>query len=73
MPDTNRRCSWPPSQATLSQVVAKMDHQLCSSSVDEGMGSLVAGERMVVVGGKVMPMIQPEDMSNGTDGSGVAV
>ena len=78
MPDTNvspmpRRGSWPPSQATLSQVVAKMEHQLCPSSVDEGMGSLVDSERMVVVGGKVMPVIQSEDLSTGTDGSGVTV
>ena len=69
----HRRGSWPPSQAALSQVVAKMEHQLCTSSVDEGMGSLVDSERMVVVGGKVMPVIQSEDVSNGTDGSGVTV
>jgi hypothetical protein len=78
MPDENcsdklRRCSWPPSQAALSQVVAKIDYQLCPSSVDEGMGSLVDSERMVVVGGKVMPVIQSEDVSTGTDGSGVTV
>ena len=50
-----------------------MEHQLCLSSVDEGMGSMVDKERMVVVGRKVMPMIQPEDVSNGTDGRGVTV
>ena len=66
----HRRCLWPPAQATLSQVVAKMDQQLCLSSVDEEMGSLVDSEKMVVVGGKV---IQFEDVSTGTDGSGVMV
>jgi hypothetical protein len=77
MPDPHstfpRRVSWPPSPAALSEVVAGMEHQLCLSSVDEGMGSMVDKERMVVVGGKVMTVIQPEDVSNGTDGSGVAV
>ena len=50
-----------------------MKHQLCLSSLDEGMGSVMGKERMVVEGGKVMPMIQPGGMSNGTDGSGVTV
>ena len=50
-----------------------MDHQLCPSSVDEGLGSLGDKERLFVRGGKVMPVIQSEDASNGTDGSGVTV
>ena len=50
-----------------------MDHQLCPSSVDEGLGSLGDKERLFVRGGKVMPVIHPEDVSNGTDGSGVTV
>ena len=50
-----------------------MDHQLCPSSVDEGLGSLGDKERLFVRGGKVMPVIQSEDVSNGTDGSGVTV
>ena len=61
-----RRSSWPPSSAGI-------EHQLCLSSVDEGMGSMVDKERMVVVGGKVLSVIQPEAVSNGTDGSGVTV
>ena len=68
-----RRSSWPPSQATLSQEVAKMDHQLCPYSVDDGMGPLLDSGRMVMVGGKVMPVIQSEDVSTGTEGSGVTV
>ena len=50
-----------------------MEHQLCPSSVDEGLGSLGDKERLFVRGGKVMPVIQSEDVSNGTDGSGVTV
>ena len=30
-------------------------------------------ERLVVVGGKVVPVIQPDGVSNGTEGSGVTV
>ena len=66
-----RRSSWPPSPATISQVVAGIEHQLCLSSVDEEMGSMVDKEKMVVVRGKVVPVIT--GLSNGTDGSGVRV
>ena len=69
----SRSSSWPPSKASLSKVVSNIDHQLCLSSVDEGLGSLGDKERLFVRGGKVMPVIQSEDVSNGTDGSGVTV
>ena len=63
-----RSCSWPPS--FLAQPLAKTDHQLYLSSVDEGLGSMGDKERLVVRGGKVLPMIQSEDVSNVTDESG---
>ena len=63
-----RSCSWPPS--SLSRVVAKMDHQLCLTSLGQGLGCMGDQERLVVRGGKVLPMIQSEDVSNATDESG---
>ena len=66
-----RSCSWPPS--TLSQAVSKMEHQLCPTSVVEGLGTMGAKERLVVRGGKVLPLIQPDDLSNGTEGSEATV
>ena len=63
-----RSCSWPPS--SLSQVVTKKDHQLCLSSVEEGLGCRGEKGKLVVRGGKVLPMIQSEDVSNATDESG---
>ena len=54
-------------------MVLKLDHQLCPTSVDEGMGSMGDKKRLVVVGGKVVPVIQAESVSNGTEGSGVTV
>ena len=63
-----RSCSWPPS--SLSQVVTKMDHQLCLTSLDKGLGCMGDQERLVVRGGKVLPLIQCEEVSNSTDESG---